>query len=360
MFCDETVPFQNTEDLRRHLRDRHRQETNPRLWNSDDGDSARKTVHMQSRQKKERLDEDAEAADAIAAESEILNPHMGFEVSDDDEKPICREVSVKRKRPLVIRNRRSLAWKCFRKSEKSPGFCICTICGRAIRQMSSNTTNLLKHIFHRHPVEYKILNNDKFSSLLQGQHAVVLKSRLPSRPCIKPKRRSRSIVWKYFAKCAVDHCQVLCTFCGRMLKQPLGSTSNLIKHLLAKHHKEYTKLFPEDSSEIYVEPFGTLDEIDENEFAVGVEQVKKGIFEESQKEEGEILDGKKTKKILAQNFHRLYSITYVELPNEIPNVHYPKTITVYVAASLLYLCSTHFLVNVSVIAPHCCLLMLKN
>lgn len=297
MFCDESVPFQNTEDLRRHLRDRHRQDTNPRLWSNDD-DSGRKTVHIQSLRQKERLDEDAEAADVIAVKHERLNPHIDFEVDDDDDderKQVCREVSVKRKRPLAIRNRRSLAWKCFRKSEKSPGFCICTICGRAIRQMSSNTTNLLKHIFHRHPVEYKLLNNDKFGSLLQGEHAVVLKSRLPSRPCIRPKRRSRSIVWKYFAKCAVDHCQVLCTFCGRMLKQPLGSTSNLIKHLLAKHHKEYTKLFPEDSSEIYIKSFGTLDETDENEFAVGGEQAKKGIFEECQKVEGVILDGKKTK-----------------------------------------------------------------
>lgn len=135
---------------------------------------------------------------------------------------------------------RSVVWMCFEKSGDNAA--VCTLCGKSIRQVCGSTSNLIKHLLNKHPTEHESIVSDR-SLTISCESFPVEKESSVSR-CSRVKRRSRSILWEYFMKNSADESQVICSFCGRMLKQPVGSTSNLIKHLYAKHREEYQKLYP--------------------------------------------------------------------------------------------------------------------
>lgn len=241
MLCDaEILPGQNSSNLLKHLRDRHRLETTSHMWKNDDYTATVSQTRPCPMEAEQSGDEDTKAAGIV----KMLHEN-DIEIADD-QRVVSRQTLTAKRRSPSAKKLRSIVWNCFRKGGAGSDQAVCTICGITIRLTCSTTSNLLKHITNKHPVDYKAMVLNKFVTAPSKQQPINIKSRLSSQINRRP---SRSIVWKYFAKCASDHSQVLCTFCGRILRQRNGSTSNLIKHLFAVHQSKYRQLFPEGTHE---------------------------------------------------------------------------------------------------------------
>lgn len=253
VLCGVLVAHTNTSNLLEHLRGKHRGETselcneelNPevRLKCLDEHSSNTTKQCPKTDQEEVNL-----GSDAIMLCGETSD-HLGNDELDSE---------IKRKRldetatgsikldSTGSRKCRSVVWTCFEKSGDNASSAICTLCGKSIRQVCGSTGNLLKHLLNKHPIEHESIVSDRSLTISCESFPVEKESPVVSR-CSGLKRRSRSILWEYFLKNSADESQVICSFCGKMLKQPVGSTSNLIKHLYAKHREEYQKLYPKEN-----------------------------------------------------------------------------------------------------------------
>lgn len=279
MLCDaEILSSQNSSNLLKHLRDRHRLETTSHLWKNDDHTATVSQTRPCPMEAELSGDEDTAAASIVKMlhESDI-------EIADD-QRVVSRQTLAAKRRSPTAKKLTSIVWNCFRKGEAGSDQAACTICGITIRLTCSTTSNLLKHITSKHPVDYKamVLNKYVTAPSKSKQQPINIKSLMSSQI---NRRRSRSIIWKYFAKCASDHSQVLCTFCGRLLKQRNGSTSNLIKHLFAVHQSKYRQLFPKGSHEKSEECIEDMKN----------ESYEDGLFIGRKQAERKILDGTQMK-----------------------------------------------------------------
>ena len=119
----------------------------------------------------------------------------------------------------------TLIWHFFTKYSSNDGEATCNLCGKTLRQPIHSTSNLHKHLLARHKAEY-----DEAAS--KNEH-------FPRSNKTSKEKLGRNFAWRYFTKSSEREGDAICNFCAKTLRQPLGSSSNLIKHLHSVHKEEY-------------------------------------------------------------------------------------------------------------------------
>lgn len=155
--------------------------------------------------------------------SNILGKRIKLEVdngldhlSEDTDGAFAGDGSLDSSLVSSFRNR-SLVWQVFVKEPDSE-YVKCTICGIRLKLLSGSTTTMLNHYISKHAEEYQ-------EALTSRVQAADSRSALIK---VHFDQLSPSDFW--------------CCLCSRILRQPQSSTSNLRKHLQARHPKEFASI----------------------------------------------------------------------------------------------------------------------
>ncbi len=153
---------------------------------------------------------------------------------------------------------KSNIWNFFRASS-TKGLATCHECAKKIKNTSGATTTLRRHLEKMHPSLYEELvamdktakniedldtaeGNENESRALDDEQLKEDNEGVDDSD-IKPGsgRGKRSAVWKHFTldKAGLEENQVLCKLCERPFTASQCATTNLVRHLEAKHPEAY-------------------------------------------------------------------------------------------------------------------------